>query len=74
MNEAFKQMWLDEFNGACEIANKNKKESGSDRWTENDKGEVDFCRAKYQSYLFNNPIRNEFTNYDRFCNYMQKNY
>jgi len=72
LNNAFKQMWLDAFDEACATAKKNMELTGSRRWSDNDRDEIEFCRAKYRSFLTYHNLQDKHRSYDRYVNGMQK--
>ncbi len=74
LESGFKQMWLDKFDEAWKFAEAYKKEHGLSRWKQEHRDYVEHCRKHYRKYLFSNPIKNSFEKYDRYCNYMSKNY
>jgi len=71
IKKALKQIWLDAFEEAIETAKRNADSDG--RWSSDYLDEVNFCRAKYQSYSICYEVKDKFRNYDRYCNGFRKN-
>lgn len=73
LNKAFRQIWLDAFDEACKTANKNMELTKSRKWSQEDQEEVEFCRAKYRSYLVFHNLKENHRGYDRYLNGMKRN-